>query len=138
MFALYTIAAVLLSILIESIRINASYGKVQNVNKVVSFTIGATLFGVCTALIYAADYYYTPNPIEVGLYGLFYASVRGVFYDPLLNLWTDKELDYVSTETNSVIDWIERRGLKWGFWTERLIYLSLAILTGFLYATIYA
>ncbi len=137
MFVIYTIAAIVLSVLIESIRIRVSYGKIENINKVVSFTIGAALFGVCLALIYT-DYYYTPNPLEVGLYGIFYASIRGVLYDPLLNLWTDKELDYVSTETNSVIDWIERRGLKWGFWTERLIYLSLAILTGLLYATIYA
>ena len=136
MFVIYTIAAIVLSVLIESIRIRVSYGKIENINKVVSFTIGAALFGVCLALIYT-DYYYTPNPLEVGLYGIFYASIRGVLYDPLLNLWTDKELDYVSTETNSVIDWIERRGLKWGFWTERLIYLSLAILTGLLYATIY-
>jgi hypothetical protein len=136
LFVIYTIAAIVLSVLIESIRIRVSYGKIENINKVVSFTIGAALFGVCLALIYT-DYYYTPNPLEVGLYGIFYASIRGVLYDPLLNLWTDKELDYVSTETNSVIDWIERRGLKWGFWTERLIYLSLAILTGLLYATIY-
>jgi hypothetical protein len=126
----------MLSILIESIRIRISYGKVQNVNKVVSFTIGAVLFGVCLALIYT-NYYYTPNPIEVGLYALFYSSVRGVLYDPLLNLWTGKELNYVSTNTNSVIDWIERIGLKWGFWTERLIYLLLTIITGLLYAINY-
>lgn len=137
MFVIYTIAAIVLSVLIESVRIRVSYGKIENINKVVSFTIGAALFGVCLALIYT-DYYYTPNPLEVGLYGLFYASVRGALYDPLLNLWTDKELDYVSTETNSVVDWIERVGLKWGFWTERLIYLSLTILTGLLYATIYS
>jgi hypothetical protein len=136
MFALYTIAATLLSVLIESIRIRISYGKVQNVNKVVSFIIGATLFSFCLVLIYT-DYYYTPNPIEVGLYTLFYASVRGVLYDPLLNLWTGKKLDYVSTNTNSVVDWIERIGLKWGFWTERLVYLSLAITTGLIYATNY-
>ena len=137
MFVIYTIAAIVLSVLIESIRIRVSYGKIENINKVVSFTIGAALFGVCLALIYT-DYYYTPNPLEVGLYGIFYASIRGVLYDPLLNLWTDKELDYVSTKTNSVIDWIERVGLKWGFWTERFVYLLLAILTGLLYATIYA
>jgi hypothetical protein len=137
LFVIYTIAAIVLSVLIESIRIRVSYGKIENINKVVSFTIGTALFGVCLALIYT-DYYYTPNPLEVGLYGIFYASIRGVLYDPLLNLWTDKELDYVSTKTNSVIDWIERVGLKWGFWTERFVYLLLAILTGLLYATIYA
>ena len=136
MFVLYTIAAILLSVLIESVRVRASYGKVQNVNKVVSFTIGAALFGVCLALIYT-DYYYTPGLIEVALYSIFYASVRGVLYDPLLNLWTSKELDYISTKTNSVIDWIERIGLKWGFWTERLIYLLLTITTGLLYAVSY-
>lgn len=136
MFAIYTIVAIILSVLIESIRIRASYGKVQNVNKVVSFTIGAALFGVCLALMYT-DYYYTPGIIEVVLYGIFYASVRGSLYDPLLNLWTDKELEYVSTNTNSIVDWIERTGLKWGFWTERLIYLLLTVLTGLLYANYY-
>ena len=136
MFVIYTIAAILLSILVESVRIRASYGKVQNVSKVVSFTIGAALFGVCLALIYT-DYYYTPGIVEVALYGIFYASVRGSLYDPLLNLWTDKELEYVSTNTNPIVDWIERIGLKWGFWTERIVYLSIAIVTGLLYSTLY-
>jgi len=136
LFVLYTITAVLLSILIESVRIRVSYGKVQNINKVVSFTIGAALFGVCLALIYT-DYYYTPGLIEVALYGLFYASVRGTLYDPLLNLWTGKELEYVSTNTNSIVDWIERVGLKIGFWTERIVYFVISIATGLLYIIFY-
>lgn len=136
MFIVYTIAAIIVSVLIETIRIRVSYGKVQNISKVVSFTIGAALFGVCLALIYT-NYYYTPGLIEVGLYGLFYACVRGILYDPLLNLGTNKKLNYVSINTNSVIDWIERIGLKWGFWTERLIYLFLTILIGLLYAINY-
>lgn len=132
MFAIYTILAIILSVIIESVRIRSSYGKVQNVNKVVTFTIGAALFGVCMALIYT-DYYYTPSVIEVALYALFYASVRGVLYDPILNVLTGKPLAYVSTNTNSVIDWFERVGLELGFWQQRLLYLSLTIITGITY-----
>jgi hypothetical protein len=134
MFILYTIVAVVTSTLIESVRINTSYGKVENINKMVTFTIGAILFGVCLALIYT-DYYYTPNVIEVGLYALFYASVRGVFYDGLLNILTKKPLTYTSTKTNSIIDWIERVGLKWGFWTERIVYLTLSVASALLFIT---
>lgn len=136
-FAAYTILAVILSAFIESIRIRSSYGKVQNVNKVVTFTIGAALFGVCLALIYT-DYYNTPEVIEVALYAIFYASVRGLLYDPLLNVWTGKQLTYVSTNTNSVIDWFERSGLKWGFWKERFVYLFVTIVTGITYEIVYS
>jgi hypothetical protein len=136
MFILYTTLAVVISTLIESVRINTSYGKTENINKVATFTIGAILFGVCLALIYT-DYYYTPSVIEVGIYGLFYASVRGVIYDPLLNVLTKKPLTYISTKTNSIIDWVERTGLKWGFWTERIIYITLSIISAFLFKTIY-
>jgi hypothetical protein len=49
----------------------------------------------------------------------------------------DKEIDYISTTTNSLIDFIERTGLKWGFWTERLVYLIGAIVSGMVYQNLY-
>lgn len=132
MFILYTILANILSSLIESIRIKLTYGKVENLNKVVSFLIGATLFGFCLALIYN-DYYYTPNFIEIVLYSLFYVSVRGVFYDPLLNLFRGKKIDYTSSTTNSIIDKIEKRDFDFTFWHERFFYLISSIITSLLY-----
>lgn len=137
MFVIYTILAILLSALIEAGRIKLSYGKTQNVNKVVSFIIGAALYGVCLALIYGGDYYYTPGFFEILIYTIFYASVRGIFYDPILNLLRGKAIDYVSTTTNSITDFIERVGLEWGFWTERIVYSIAALSFGFLYHILY-
>jgi len=136
MFIVYTILAVIISAIIDWIRITLSIGKVSNINKVVTFTIGATLFGICLALIYT-DYYYTPGFFEILTYSIFYTSSRATLYDVILNLLRDKEIDYISTSTNSLIDFIERTGLKWGFWTERLVYLIGAIVSGMVYQNLY-
>jgi hypothetical protein len=132
MFILYTILANILSSLIEAIRIKITYGKVENLNKVVSFLIGATLFGFCLALIYN-NYYDTPSFIEIVIYSLFYASIRGLFYDPFLNLFRGKKIDYTSSTTNSIIDQIEKLDFDFTFWHERFFYLISSIITGLLY-----
>jgi hypothetical protein len=137
MFIIYTILAIILSSIIEAGRIKLTYGKTQNVNKVVSFTIGASLFGVCLALIYGGDYYYTPDFFEILIYSIFYASVRGILYDPILNLLRGKEIDYTSLTTNSLTDFIERVGFNWDFWNERLIYTLVALCSGLLYHILY-
>jgi len=136
MFVLYTVIAVVISVLIEAARIKAAQGKVENINKVVTYTIGALLFGINLALIYKDGYYNTPGVFEIAVLGVFYASVRGVLYDPMLNVARDRSINYTSTTTNSIVDFIERVGLKWGFWTERLAYLFVAVLSGLLYTAL--
>jgi hypothetical protein len=137
MFIVYTILAVILSSVIEAGRIKLAYGKTQNVNKVVSVTIGAALFGVCLALIYGGDYYYTPDFFEILIYSIFYVSVRGILYDPILNLLRGKEINYTSLTTNSLTDFIERVGFNWDFWNERLVYTLVGLCSGLLYHILY-
>ncbi len=136
MFVLYTVIAIIVSVLIEAVRIKASHGEVANINKVVTFTIGALLFGINLALIYKDSYYNTPGVFEIAILGTFYAAVRGVLYDPILNIVRGKSISYTSTTTNSIIDFIERIGLKWSFWMERLVYLLIALLSGFIYTAL--
>jgi hypothetical protein len=136
MFVLYTVIAVIVSVLIEAARIKITYGKVANINKVVTFTVGALLFGINLALIYKDSYYNTPGVFEIAILGTFYAAVRGVLYDPIFNILRGKSINYRSTTTNSIVDFIERVGLKWGFWTERFIYLLIAVLTGLIYTAL--
>jgi hypothetical protein len=129
MFAIYTILANLIAVCIESIRIKSAFGKVANINKFVTYTIGYITFGLTLAFTYADYYYYTPNVWQILLFALFFISVRGVIYDPILNLLTGKKIDYVSTSTNSIIDQLERLGLKWSFYTERIFYLVISVLS---------
>jgi len=136
MFVLYTVIAVVISVLIETVRIKASHGEVANINKVVTFTVGALLFGINLALIYKDSYYNTPGVFEIATLGTFYAAVRGVLYDLILNIARGKSIKYTSTTTNSIVDFIERVGLKWSFWTERLAYLLLATISGLLYTAL--
>jgi len=137
MFVLYTVIAVIASVLIEAARIKAAQGKVANINKLVTYTIGVLLFGVSLAFTYSNSYYITPGILEVLVLGVFYVAVRGVLYDPILNVLRGKSINYTSTTTNSIIDFIERVGLKWGlFWTERLIYLLLATISAFTYTAL--
>ena len=136
MFAIYTIIANLIAVCIESIRIKSAFGKVANINKFVTYTIGYITFGLTLAFTYADYYYYTPNVWQILLFALFFISVRGVIYDPILNLLTGKKIDYVSTSTNSIIDQIERLGLKWSFYTQRIVYLIISIITGLVLSNI--
>jgi len=136
MFVLYTVIAVVVSVLIEAARIKAAQGKVANINKLVTYTIGALLFGVNLAFIYSNSYYITPGVFEILVLGIFYAAVRGVLYDPILNVARGRSINYTSTTTNSIVDFIERVGLKRGFWTERLAYLFVAVLSGLLYTAL--
>lgn len=136
MFAIYTIIANLIAVCIESIRIKSAFGKVANINKFVTYTIGYIMFGLTLAFTYADYYYYTPNVWQILLFALFFISVRGVIYDPILNLLTGKKIDYVSTSTNSIIDQIERLGLKWSFYTQRIVYMTISIITGLILSKI--
>lgn len=113
--------------IIEAIRIRLSWGKVSNVNKLVTWTIAILFYGVYLAIIYRDRYYTLDNPLEVVIDSLYYVLWRGALYDPLLNLLTGRKIDYVSETTNSIQDRIEKK-LGITFWTQRLICLLFIIL----------
>jgi hypothetical protein len=125
MILLYPILSAILSTCIEWLRIRLSYGKVSNVNKLWTYTIGVILFAASLSL--SVDYYDDISPLYVLCYAMHFASVRGVIYDPLLNLLRGLPIDYKSETTNSIIDIMI--GNKLSFILYRSIYLSIAIIT---------
>jgi hypothetical protein len=107
---------------IESIRIKVVHGKVLNVKKVWSVAGAIAAFIITVAIFSQWDWY-------VLCLAFACIGVRGIFYDPALNLFRGEYIDYESQSTNSKADKAERRnGVN--FWQQRLIYLGIA-LTGY-------
>jgi hypothetical protein len=129
MTLIYPIFAVVISALIEALRINLSKGRVDNINKLWTYTIGFLMLGACLAL--SLDYYDEVWPQDVFCYVVYFAFVRGVIYDPLLNLLRGLSVDYKSKTTNSIID--RKIGNRVNFWVLRIIYLLLAVISGIIW-----
>jgi hypothetical protein len=94
--------------LIDDTRISESWGKVKNINHKLSVLVGG-LFAAIVLVLF--------NPEKWQLFLLMCVCLRGVFYDPFLNLLRGLEIDYTSETTDSVTD----QFLK-DFWVERLAY----------------
>jgi hypothetical protein len=129
MTLIYPILAAIISALIEGLRINLSKGKVVNINKLWTYTIGFCMFGVCIAL--SVDYYDEIWPQDVFCYVVYFALVRGVIYDPLLNVLRGLSVDYKSKTTNSIID--RAVGNRVNFWILRIIYFAFALISGIIW-----
>jgi hypothetical protein len=129
MTLIYPIFATIISAIIEAIRINLSKGKVYNINKLWTYTIGFCMLGACLAL--SVDYYDEIWPQDVFCYIIYFAFVRGVIYDPLLNMLRGLKIDYISKTTNSIID--KAVGNRVNFWVLRIIYLVIALISGFVW-----
>jgi hypothetical protein len=132
MTLIYPIFAAIISALIEGLRIKLSKGKVDNINKLWTYTIGFCMFGVCLAL--SVGYYDDIWPLDVACYAIYFASVRGVVYDPLLNVLRRLSVDYTSKTTNSIID--RTVGNRVNFWVLRIIYLAFALISGIIWITL--
>jgi hypothetical protein len=109
----------LLLAVIETLRIDAVKGKVANVKKVWSVT------GAVVAFIVLVCIFHTWSLLIIPL-GIACIGIRGVFYDPTLNLCLGRYIDAESIKTNSKVDGIERKR-KINFWTQRAMYLGLFI-----------
>jgi hypothetical protein len=129
MTLIYPICAVIISALIEGLRINLSKGRVYNINKFWTYTIGFCMFGACLA--FSLDYYDEVWPQDVMCYMIYFASARGVIYDPLLNVLRGLSVDYKSKTTNSIID--RKIGNRVNFWVLRIIYLAIAVISGIIW-----
>ena len=121
----YPILSAIIAAFIEWVRIKLSFGRVSNVNKLWTYTIGVIFFAASLSL--SVNYYDDISPLYVLCYALHFASVRGVIYDPLLNLLRGLPIDYKSKTTNSVID--AMIGNKMSFILYRSIYLGIATFT---------
>jgi hypothetical protein len=132
MTLIYPIFASLITVVIEAIRIYLSKGFTANINKLWTYTIGVLFFGVCLAL--SVGYYDEIWPLDVMCYMVYFASVRGVLYDPLLNVLRGLSVDYTSKTTNSIID--RAVGNRVNFLVLRIIYLGIALISGFIWITL--
>lgn len=129
MTLIYPIAAAVICAMIESARIFVSNGYTPNINKLWTITIGVFFFGLCLA--FSVRYYDYIMPLDVMCYMVYFASVRGVLYDPSLNILRGLSVDYKSKTTNSIID--KKIGNRVNFWVLRLIYLAIALISGFIW-----
>lgn len=103
---------------IESIRIKAVHGKVLNVKKVWSVA------GAVAAFVLLVIIFKQWNLFIICI-GLSCIGIRGVFYDPSLNIFLGRYLDQDGDTSNSKTDRAERKR-KISFWMQRLLYLILA------------
>jgi len=125
MTLIYPIFASLITVVIEAIRIYLSKGFTANINKLWTYTIGVLFFGVCLAL--SVGYYDEIWPLDVMCYMVYFASVRG-------NVLRGLKIDYTSKTTNSIIDRVI--GNRVQFWVLRIIYLAIALISGFIWITL--
>jgi len=126
---IYPILSTILAAFIEWLRIDTKWGKVANVSKFVSVNIAVILFIFCLAL--SVNYYSEINPGAVLCYALYYIGCRGLFYDPLLNVFRGLSFDYFSDHTNSRIDNLMQN--LGGFWASRAISVLITTIFGYLW-----
>jgi uncharacterized membrane protein (DUF2068 family) len=128
MILLYPIISAIVCALIDSIRIRVSHGRLINIGKTITFIVGAILYGVSLAL--SVDYYDEIGLWHVLIFGIYYASIRGIIYDPVLNVLRGLNISYKSKTTNSQIDIIV--GSRISFWGLRFVYTLFSIPSGIL------
>lgn len=104
---------------IEKLRIKANWGKVVNINHWYSFAGAVAAFIVTVAIFHQWNLY-------ILCLALACIGVRGVFYDPSLNLFLGRYIDAESESSNNKSDALERKR-KISFWMQRLLYLILTI-----------
>lgn len=123
LYALYTI----LSAFVENIRIRLGWGKTKNVKHILSALVGLLGYGV---LIYI---FKMNTFLDLSFFTANCLLIRGIFYDPSLNLFRGKEINYESLESDNKTDWVERY-FKWGFWKQRRLYAYSFIITTIVYS----
>jgi hypothetical protein len=104
---------------IEWFRWKQEYGKKVNLDK--WFTLGVA-FTAWLIMVWAMGLFSWP----VLVFGVCCVCIRGVFYDPSLNIFFGRYIDNVSETTNSKTDQWERKK-KISFWMQRVLYLLAAI-----------
>lgn len=123
LYALYTI----LSAFVESIRIKLGWGKTPNVKHAISVFIGVLGYAI---LIYI---FKMNSILDLSFFTINCILIRGVFYDPALNTFRKKEMDYESPTTDNKTDSLEKL-LKLGFWKQRRLYVYSFITSTIVYS----
>jgi hypothetical protein len=124
-YIIWSLVSILLLPAIERWRFNASYGKVVNLNKKITVAIAIAAWLIMCGFLGLYEW-------AVIFFALACFGIRGMFYDPSLNLFLGRYIDAESETTNSKTDKAERK-LNIGFWWQRLIYLGIAVVFAVLY-----
>ena len=96
------ILATIICAFVNFLRIKATYGKVTNINKVITVSLGICFYLFCLDLSFSNSYDITP--LKSVVYAAYYVCIRLAFYNPFLNLMRGLDIFYRSETTNSVID----------------------------------
>lgn len=124
----WSLICMLILPLIEWFRWKKEYGKKVNLDK--WFTKGVA-FAAWLLFIWATGLF----SWAVLVFAVCCACIRGVFYDPALNIFFGRYIDNVSETTNSKTDQWERKK-KISFWWQRALYLLAAVAFGIAYELI--
>lgn len=126
----FTFIAAVLYTFFEWLRIKFSWGKVSNINHVLSLLIALICFAAMLIIFKQPLFTW-----QTFWYGLYFASVRGMIYDPLLNIFCGRYIDYEGTTSNNKTDNLERI-LKLDF-VEQRVWYSIAAFTTYVMFTLY-
>lgn len=126
---LYAILTIFVIVPIEYLRILLIKNIKPNVNHRVSFLIGF-LFYVLIVIFFEIWGW------ETLTFAFVCASIRGLLYDPFLNIIKEKRIDYQSEKSDNKTDPIEVKYLGKSFWVHRLFYLILTVFFIFLHTQI--
>lgn len=110
---------------IEWCRWKKEFGEKDNLDKRVTVAI-AVLFWLLVCWAFKLFHW------QVFIFGISCLCIRGVFYDPALNLFMDRSIDKESDTTNSKTDHAERK-LNINFIWQRILYAGAAISFAVLY-----
>lgn len=112
----YLLPTILLAYVDKS-RIKSTFGEVQNIDKKFSWSLGV----IVAILIYLYCHDWDCTVSWDWLFFFEAIAIRGIFYDPALNLFRRKKIDYRSKTTNSKTDKKEWVLFK-SFWHEKIAY----------------
>ena len=117
-FILSYAALTILLAIIEKYRIKANWGEILNIKHSWSGAGAIAAFILLLALFNQWNLYMI-------CIGICCWGIRGIFYDPALNLLRGEYIDYESDSTTSKTDKAEKKR-KISFWMQRLLYFLLA------------
>jgi hypothetical protein len=129
---LYSVISTILCALIDRMRIGMTEGTTLNISKSWTVFYGGLLCFVGYCIFHNNPQTFVEFIIGLITYCISFAAIRGVVYDPSLNLMRGKKIDYESTTTNSKLDKKEI-DLNLTFWKQRASYLILAVIFTILY-----
>lgn len=129
---------IFITALVEWVRWRQSFGRTVNLNKKVTVGIAAAAWVV--SVLINCWLFWDLNfdwllLFQLFVYALECAGMRGLLYDPVLNLLMGRKIDNDSYTTNSKFDAKEQKG-GISFWAQRTIYAGVALIFTILFELI--